>query len=327
MVSAHRAGGLCSNLIYMCKRTDLYTVPIIMGLGFGLLGLWHFQCARREDGSYETGKIAMGSFLLALVAGCRPQLFLLAAPGAVILGKDFFAPSRLRTRQGLCRLAALALPMAAVALPLMCYNFARFGSVFDFGANYNLCFNDMRRRGFVWDRIPLGIWAYLFAPVKTVLDFPFVEANYFNPSYLGVTITEATYGGLFAVSPFFLTVPVRFLAGKRFRCGSAFALAAASLAAGFVILLADTEMSGILMRYFSDFAIFFGIAALLSWLALYDQAGSGTARRLMRLFLVVCLLAAAVYQSCIFFLDTGEALMDLRRDLFSFAKYQVMFWL
>ena len=47
----------------------------------------------------------------------------------------------------------------------------------------------------------------------------------------------------------------------------------------------------------------------------------------MRLFLVVCLLAAAVYQSCIFFLDTGEALMDLRRDLFSFAKYQVMFWL
>ena len=318
---------LCSNLIYMCKRTDLYTVPIIMGLGFGRLGLWHFQCARREDGSYETGKIAMGSFLLALVAGCRPQLFLLAAPGAVILGKDFFAPSRLRTRQGLCRLAALALPMAAVALPLMCYNFARFGSVFDFGANYNLCFNDMRRRGFVWDRIPLGIWAYLFAPVKTVLDFPFVEANYFNPSYLGVTITEATYGGLFAVSPFFLTVPVRFLAGKRFRCGSAFALAAASLAAGFVILLADTEMSGILMRYFSDFAIFFGIAALLSWLALYDQAGSGTARRLMRLFLVVCLLAAAVYQSCIFFLDTGEALMDLRRDLFSFAKYQVMFWL
>ncbi len=318
---------LCSNLIYMCKRTDLYTVPIIMGLGFGLLGLWHFQCARREDGSYETGKIAMGSFLLALVAGCRPQLFLLAAPGAVILGKDFFAPSRLRTRQGLCRLAALALPMAAVALPLMCYNFARFGSVFDFGANYNLCFNDMRRRGFVWDRIPLGIWAYLFAPVKTVLDFPFVEANYFNPSYLGVTITDATYGGLFAVSPFFLTVPVRFLAGKRFRCGSAFALAAASLAAGFVILLADTEMSGILMRYFSDFAIFFGIAALLSWLALYDQAGSGTARRLMRLFLVVCLLAAAVYQSCIFFLDTGEALMDLRRDLFSFAKYQVMFWL
>lgn len=318
---------LCSNLIYMCKRTDLYTVPIIMGLGFGLLGFWHFQCARREDGSYETGKIAMGSFLLALVAGCRPQLFLLAAPGAVILGKDFFAPSRLRTRQGLCRLAALALPMAAVALPLMCYNFARFGSVFDFGANYNLCFNDMRRRGFVWDRIPLGIWAYLFAPVKTVLDFPFVEANYFNPSYLGVTITEATYGGLFAVSPFFLTVPVRFLAGKRFRCGSAFALAAASLAAGFVILLADTEMSGILMRYFSDFAIFFGMAALLSWLALYDQAGSGTARRLMRLFLVVCLLAAAVYQSCIFFLDTGEALMDLRRDLFSFAKYQVMFWL
>ena len=47
----------------------------------------------------------------------------------------------------------------------------------------------------------------------------------------------------------------------------------------------------------------------------------------MRLFLAVCLLAAALYQGCIFFLDTGEALMDLRRDLFSLVKYQVMFWL
>ena len=55
---------------------------------------------------------------------------------------------------------------------------------------------------------------------------------------------------------------------------------------------------------------------------------SGTAHRLdAGFFWLVCLLAAAVYQSCIFFLDTGEALMDLRRDLFSFAKYQVMFWL
>ena len=94
-----------------------------------------------------------------------------------------------------------------------------------------------------------------------------------------------------------------------------------------MIVLADTEMSGILMRYFGDFAIFFGMAALLSWMALYERAGSGTVCRLMRLFLAVCLLAAALYQGCIFFLDTGEALMDLRRDLFSLVKYQVMFWL
>ena len=261
------------------------------------------------------------------MVGCRPQLFLLAVPAAVSLGKGFFAPSRLRTREGLCDFAALAVPVAAVALPLMWYNYARFGSVLDFGANYNLCFNDMRRRGFVWDRIPLGIWAYLFAPVKTVLDFPFVEANYFSSSYLGVTISEATYGGLFAVTPFFLTIPVLFLAGRRFRQGKAFALASAGIAAGSVIVLADTEMSGILMRYFGDFAIFFGMAALLSWMALYERAESGTVRRLMRLFLAVCLLAAALYQGCIFFLDTGEALMDLRRDLFSLVKYQVMFWL
>lgn len=318
---------LGSNIVYICKRTDLYTVPIIMGLGFGLLGLLHIMCAQRRDGSYEKRNLVMGSFLLALTAGCRPQIFLLTVPAAVVLGKEFFLPSRLRTREGIFDLAALALPMAAAALPLMWYNYARFGSVFDFGANYNLCFNDMRRRGFVWDRIPLGIWAYLFAPVKTVLDFPFVEANYFNPNYLGITITEATYGGLFAAGPFFWLGPLAFLAGRRYWNSKAFLLCAASMASGLVILLADTEMSGILMRYFSDFSIFFGMAALLSWLTLYGHTRPGTAQRMMRLFLAACLLASVVYQGCIFFLDTGEALMDLRRDLFSFAKYQVMFWL
>ena len=43
--------------------------------------------------------------------------------------------------------------------------------------------------------------------------------------------------------------------------------------------------------------------------------------------LLVCLAVAALYQGLQFFVDTGESLMDYRKDLFSTVKYQVMFWL
>lgn len=316
-----------SGLIYMCKRTDMYTVPIITGLAFGLLGLWHFLCAGKGDGGFKRSYLAAGSFLMALTAGCRPQIFLTALLCMVPLRGSLFSLSRLRSGEGRRDMAAVAVPMAAVAFLLMWYNHARFGSVFDFGANYNLCFNDMRMRGFVWDRLPLGIWAYLFAPFKITLNFPFLEANYFASGYLGVTISEATYGGLFAVSPFVWMCPALLFFGRSIKKNPAWETAIVSMAAGTAIVLADTQMSGILMRYFSDFSIFFVIAAVLSWLLLFDRTGAGELRRGMLLFLAGSLCFAAVYQGCLLFPDTGESLEALRRDLFSAAKYQVMFWL
>ena len=147
--------------------------------------------------------------------------------------------------------------MIAIATLLMVYNYVRFGSVFDFGANYNLTFNDMRNRGFVLDRLPLGIWAYLFAPLKWTLDFPFAEANFFTTQYLGVTISEATYGGLFAVNLFVWIILVFILFRKKIGNHTLRALVFLSAVAGVIIICADTEMSGILMRYFSDFSVFF----------------------------------------------------------------------
>lgn len=48
------------------------------------------------------------------------------------------------------------LPYIIVAAGVMYYNAARFGSPFDFGANYNLTFNDMTLRGFRIDRFLYG---------------------------------------------------------------------------------------------------------------------------------------------------------------------------
>ena len=317
---------LGSGFLYICKRPDLYTVPIVVGLGLGLMGVWLFLSAEKE-GKLSTFHIACGSLCTALVAGCRPQLFLFILLDIVILRKFIFSIRYLRTGEGKKNTLAFVMPMIAIATLLMVYNYVRFGSVFDFGANYNLTFNDMRNRGFVLDRLPLGIWAYLFAPLKWTLDFPFAEANFFTTQYLGVTISEATYGGLFAVNLFVWIIPVFILFRKKIGNHTLRALVFLSAVAGVIIICADTEMSGILMRYFSDFSVFFLLSAIWAWLLLFNQVESGWIRKYMLYFLILCLLLTIFYQGRIFFLDTGEALKDVRKDLFAQIKYLVMFWI
>ncbi len=317
---------LGSGFLYICKRPDLYTVPIVVGLGLGLMGVWLFLSAEKE-GKLSTFHIACGSLCTALVAGCRPQLFLFILLDIVILRKFIFSIRYLRTGEGKKNTLAFVMPMIAIATLLMVYNYVRFGSVFDFGANYNLTFNDMRNRGFVLDRLPLGIWAYLFAPLKWTLDFPFAEANFFTTQYLGVTISEATYGGLFAVNLFVWIILVFILFRKKIGNHTLRALVFLSAVAGVIIICADTEMSGILMRYFSDFSVFFLLSAIWAWLLLFNQVESGWIRKYMLYFLILCLLLTIFYQGRIFFLDTGEALKDVRKDLFAQIKYLVMFWI
>lgn len=315
-----------SGLIYMCKRPDMYTVPIIIGLGFGLLGIWSFLQIE-VNGKYSLQNILVGSLCIAMTAGCRPQLFLMILFPVLFFHKYIFSFQYLKSNRGIKESAAFMLPIAIIAGLLMYYNYIRFGSVFDFGANYNLTFNDMRNRGMVWERIPLGIFAYLFAPIKMTLDFPFTEANYFKTNYMGVTISEATYGGIFAVNLFTWLGPLLVFLRKHVKMSIVMGGAFLCMAVGSSIIVIDTEMSGILMRYFSDFSIFFLFAGFLAWLLFYQMAKGEAVKKCLVSFLVLCLMLSMVYQGKIFFLDTGEALADLCTEWFMEIKYLVMFWL
>ena len=93
------------------------------------------------------------------------------------------------------------IPFAVVGLGIMYYNYARFGSVTNFGANYNLTMNDMTQRGMQLSRILPAIFTYFLQPPNVSGVFPYVNPVVFNTSYLGQTIKEVTFGGIFACMP------------------------------------------------------------------------------------------------------------------------------
>lgn len=317
-----------SGIIYMTKRPDLYTVPILSGLVFGVLGLWCFLLAD-EKGKLLRRYLALGSLFTALIAGCRPQLFLFVVFSFILLGK-YASPIETLKKEKAAALVYV-LPMLAVAGLLMYYNYSRFGSAVDFGANYNLTFNDMRRRGWEWDRIPLGIAAYLFWPVRFQVQFPFMEANYFGSQYMGVTIQEATYGGIFSTRLFawFGLLPVIFYRQMKKGRRQPWLFSVTGLLIAGIVIAVDTNMSGILQRYFSDFSIFIMLSAAVAVLLVlsHEKVSGSILERMIIWGLMIALGTEVLYQGISFFLDTGEALKDLRPDLYSHFKYITAFWL
>lgn len=321
---------LGSNIIYMGKRPDLYTVPIATGLALGMLGLWCFLRADEKD-HISLKYLSAGAFLTALTAGCRPQLLLFTIFPIVLFGKYLFSKKFYRQKKGRQAVVAAAVPVFAVAAFLMYYNYARFGSVFDFGASYNLTTNDMRYRGWVWGRIPLGIFVYLFQPMKLVTNFPFAEAIYTITQYMGVTIQEYTPGGIFATHLFaWLAIPALLLKKNckdthKLPC----ILSISSLISSLVILAADTELSGVLWRYFNDFSLFLMLAALLSaWIMLcHKKMMNPSVRKWLITFLLFCFVTELLFQGMTFFVDTADSLMKTRPDLYSRAMYLIAFWL
>ena len=306
-----------SGLLFMASYADMYSVPIMAALAFTACGLALWLSAL-NDKRARVFKLALGSLCMALVAGCRPNLLLFSA-----LAIPFFIAEVIKAikekkwleRVSVTNALAFAIPYIVVAAGIMWYNYARFGSPFDFGSNYNLTTNDMTSRGFVWDRMFPAIFSYLFQLPKMTAVFPFIRYADFDTTYMGVTIRESTYGGIFSYSPLLwliFTIPfIKDILKK----SKVYVPVLILTAIGIVTPLLDAQFAGILQRYFADFSLMLYLAAVLILFALINHFKEEKHRKVIRTGLFVCAIAMVVYQG---------ALMLRTTDMVNFLPY--MFW-
>ena len=196
------------------------------------------------------------------------------------------------SKKWLTSITAFIMPLALVAAGIMYYNYIRFGSVVDFGANYNLTTNDMTNRGFVFDRTGLGIFTYLFQTPNTVATFPFIHKCKFLTGYMGKTISEDMYGGLITCN---LILGVIFALGsvkRELKDKGLLSAVILMIFSGLVILVADTQMAGILQRYIGDFAIFFFGASIIIIFTLYEKLKTVEQKKIMyQIALILCAMS------------------------------------
>ena len=326
-----------SQIWYLLLRPSVYEYAILCGAAFVMLGFWQWLAAANtpvEKRGRLLAHLALGSLCMALVAGCRPQMELFAVLALPIFWQRYVRQKRLVSRAGAGEAAAFLLPVIAVAAVLMWYNAARFGSPFDFGANYNLTSNDMTRRGFSVGRIAPAVLTFLFGVPGISTVFPYLSATRMSTNYMGLTITELFYGGAFVCLPLLWGLAV--LPLSRRRLGKQRDLRAwllLTLAAMLILAILDCEMAGMLYRYQSDWLGPLLLAGALAWLlaeqVLQDhtgQPGVAALQSLYRTALPLAVLAGAVYNFCVYF-SAEPGLIGQNPALYQNVSRLVQFWL
>ena len=326
----------CGQLYYLLAHPNVYENVILSGAAFVMLGLWQWLAAANTPETRPKAllaHLALGSVCMALVAGCRPQMEVFAFLAFPIFWRRYVTERRLFSRRGAAELVLALLPFALVAAGLMAYNAARFGSPFDFGANYNLTSNDMTKRGFDAGRIGPALYYYLFAPPAGQAVFPYLSDIRAATNYVGRTVSELVYGGVLATTPFLWSLAFAPLLRRRLARKRLGGLIAWVAAASVLLCALDAVMAGIVYRYLMDFALPLTFAAALCWLAAGEALADHAAchpplarlQTALRAALALSVGGGAVYAFCLVF-AASPWLYGQNPALFQTVSRLVQFW-
>ncbi|RDB63669.1 cytochrome C oxidase Cbb3 [Gordonibacter sp. 28C] len=303
----------CCGILYLLKFPTFYSLPIMLGLAFSVWGLY-FWMRGRAAAARSTGPekwYLAGSLCMALVVGCRPQLVVLSLLAFPLFWRTYITEKRLLSARGAREFACLAAPYVVVAAGLMGYNYARFGSLTDFGANYNLTVNDMTKRGWKLGRLAPALFAYFLQPPSATGVFPYIQPAPFDTTYMGQTIKEVTFGGILACLPVLWVLPfAKRILSLRMRQRSTrtiMGVIVVLLVSGVIVALLDAEMAGILQRYFADFSfMFLAAVVLLVFIVNENLAPGSTAQNLFMKVLLALVAVSVLYSVLLCFVpETG----------------------
>ena len=313
----------CGNYLFIIARPDLYDTPIMAANMFTVAGLWLWLKGKNSESS--KGRICcllLGSLCMALVAGCRPQMLLFSALAIPLFWEDIITKKSVRDGASIC------IPYLFVAVGIMYYNAARFGSPFDFGATYSLTSNDMTKRSFNLSQTLLGLWHYLFRPPVVTSDFPFLQGiQITSASYMGRLNAEYTYGGILAGNAFLWILFSARRSKALLREKGLYLIAMISIAVTVILSVVDVTGAGILQRYMVDmiWGIWFaGVLLMLAWIE--RAADKGTLKTVALFLIAVCLLQAAYGFGVVF--GNGDLSVNVRTsnlELYYYLRELVKF--
>lgn len=293
--------GLANVAPFLLRRPAVYEVAITAGLCMSTLTV--LLAARAALGARHRLWLLAGSGVaLGLAIGARPHLFLVGVVPLWALWRIAGGASRTTRARALIALGA---PVLGALVLLGAYNLARFGSVAEFGASYQLANIDPTE----YDRFDLarlgpGLFFYFLAPPAFGSAFPFVTLDPQWPwgvlpgSYGSIEIVA----GALALAPLLLAAPLggAYLA---LRGGSADARSAGRvvlLLTGVAIIVALVPIlafDSATQRYEADWTTLALIAALLAVCRLLVDASP--ARHMMTRALAGLAALSLVYSSMV----------------------------
>ncbi|MGN0571847.1 MAG: hypothetical protein ACI4K9_06675 [Candidatus Fimenecus sp.] len=255
------------SLLYMVQSSaDMYYIAVQSGITHLVLFLLFAFCAYKQP---KTGKsvvfLILSALNLVLTVLSRPNLAVYALLVVPIFLCIFFGKDGTRL-QNFIKLFSFAVPTLLGAAGVMWYNYARFGSVLEFGATYQLTVCDVSQYRFLGTLFLPALYHYFLQFPQLENTFPYIKLTFeVYPNKAAYLYATRMLGAFSMPSLASLVLcPATYRKYKSFVQPITFTLAAISC-----LLLAyfDTCFAGVCVRYLADIAT---VAAVFSGLILLD---------------------------------------------------------
>lgn len=273
---------------------------IVWGLYFWLSSL---KMGERPD---SLCRLFGGSFCMALVAAVRPTLLIYSLLAFPLFGRIWFTRREDYEKKDKIRMAAsFAIPYVIVAIPVMYYNYIRFGSVFDFGVNYNLTNMDVGKIPFSLEKIVAAVYGFLIKLPEVHYRFPYFR----QPSEAWLESTahamfsgDNLFGSLLFFNSFLLAIVVVFAKRKEFCQKKLFMFSVMLLGLGIFLMILDVEMTGcVLYRYQADFTFALFMTAWMGILWLQEAYAGKPSHDIFRRILIVAVFLSVIMNAMLWF--------------------------
>jgi hypothetical protein len=243
-----------SGLYCPLRFTRFYSIVSSAGFMFVVAGvLLLFEAAEREKP--DRSRLFFAAMCFALAVGCRPNLVFASLAVPAVLWK----------RKLWRELPVVIIPYMAVAVPMCLYNYARFGSIFEFGLKYNMTNLNVAAFGLATlsekiIRAYSAVIAYLFNINAYSFFFPYVECIPAS-KYISVPTFYDRCSGLINAP---IVLCLLFCVKRIFRGERPKMLydAAVFLSIGAMLIGIDSWLIGVSGRYIIDFAVFIILPSL-----------------------------------------------------------------
>lgn len=331
-----------SFLIFCINGSRFYEVASVSALLCAIVGMDFLFNTFKEDGIYKKNLI-LGALFMALSVGCRPNYILASLMVAPLilngLAKKGGYKKAENTRKNLVgyvkgvfsqknikEIIYLVLPYIIIGLGLMYYNYARFGSVAEFGAKYQLTVYDtsyyhMSDLG----KLPIALARGLFMIPNMSATFPYLSAHIDSTNYVGYFYSMA-YMGIFAYPIMWLLCLVPWSLKRGVKKHGYRGVMVMSGVVALIMCYITTAMGGTSLRYFADFGWMFYIPVIFVIFSLCEQGEKKKISKYIVGFVMALAVATLVVTMLVAISPSWSSLKTHQAPLYCQLEKMIVFW-
>ncbi len=310
----------CGALLWSTETcANFYHLAVLSGIAAICAAFYHILKADERIGAWRKIHFAFAGICVAATVASRPNLVLyifIALPLLFSIIKD--RPFGIKSL--LCDIATFCVPMISLGILIMLYNNARFGSPFDFGANYQLTLTDTSTYSLSPALALPALYHFFLQTPKLDSVFPYLHPAGNRLSDYSVDrlvyISQSVGSVYFPITWGVAAVPALWRENKRLLLSAIIAFVCTAFLAFF-----DLCYGGVHLRYSAD--IMFILCLLGGYVLLYITASAkkgSTFRTVLYTATAVLCILTVITELPLIFDNERDMILKYHKHFYNFIK-------